>query len=86
MNGWTDVQSQTVRDSALSKFVCDYQQASMTISGNRVWCEQGKCPHFGNCLPVRGIRTPTQEAIGDAYKKGNYYHNLIREECDYAEF
>lgn len=56
---------------------CDYISCAATI-GNMVECKRGSCPHYGNCLPVIGIRETPLDAIGEhTEEKGNYYHNIL---------
>lgn len=63
----------------MSVLICDYASAARTISGLDVYCEKGKCVHYGRCLPVLGIRQPqTEEAVGSQTRaRGEYYHNLM---------
>lgn len=44
-------------------------------------CESGKCPHYGRCLPVAGLRDTPEHAVGEhTREKGEYYHNIISAE------
>ena len=60
--------------------ICDYINAVASYGGPDIVCAPGSCPHYGNCLPVYGIRETPEEAVGEhTREKGQYYHNLIME-------
>ena len=51
---------------------CDYISCEQ-VCGNDPYCAPGGCPHYGNCLPVEGIRNTPKDAIGKAINLGINY-------------
>lgn len=47
---------------------CDVISAGKTYRAD-FYCAPGGCPHYGNCLPIDGIRDTPDDAIGKARDK-----------------
>lgn len=58
---------------------CDYLECvNRYRQDDFIQCREGRCAHYGNCLPVDGFRETPERAIGEwTREKGEYYHNLI---------